>query len=184
MRSWACRRWGLGAVDFCGGPANATIVHTAIMASPHDRQHERQRIHAALCAARVDRPAGPRARRVLTRPKGRRLMATVACIEALAPPACMAKIRPRACCGSASVGGRPARRHESCGRAPQGLEAVDNELGGEGSAVKARREARRSVRRPFGAGHSAAVCRADHARRLIQEDGRSAASGWLRRPGG
>jgi len=185
MRSWACRRWGLGAVDFCGGPANTTIVPTAIMASPDDCQ----RVRAALCAARVDRPAGPRACRVLTTPKGRRLMAPAACIEALAAsqPACMAKIRSRALRGSFSVEGRSrpaARRHGSWWRARQGLEAADNELRSEGSALKARREARRSIPRPFGAGHSAAVCPADHARRLMQEDGRSAASGWLRRPGG
>jgi hypothetical protein len=188
MRSGACRQWGLGAVDFFRGPANTTIVSTAIMASPGDCQHDTQRFHAALCAARADRPAGPRARRVLTPPQGRRLMAPPACIEALAASrsACMAKIRSRALRGSSSVEGRSrpaACRHGSCWRAPQGLEAADNELRSDGSAVQARRQAGRSIRRPFGAGHSAAVCPADHGCRLIQEDGRSAASGWLRRPG-
>jgi hypothetical protein len=189
MRRGACRQWGLGAVEVCRGPANTTIVSTAIMASPHACPHDCQRFHAALSAARVDRPAGPRARRVLTPPKGRRGMAPAACIEALAAPRppCMAKIRSRALRGSSSVEGRSrpaACRHRSRWRAPQGLEAVENELRSEGSAVQVRRKARQSIRRPFGAGHCAAVCLADQGCRLIQEDGRSAASGWLRRPGG
>jgi hypothetical protein len=38
MRSWAWRQWGLGALDFCSGPAHTRIVHTTIMAFHPDCQ--------------------------------------------------------------------------------------------------------------------------------------------------
>jgi hypothetical protein len=54
MRRWAW--WGLGPLDFCGGRANTAIVHTTIMAPPHDGQRSRRRPPARRRGSHSDPP--------------------------------------------------------------------------------------------------------------------------------
>jgi hypothetical protein len=128
MRSWAWRQWGLGALDFCGGPANTTIVHTTIMAS-HDSWQG--------VAARL--PFAARGRGVRSRC---RADAIARSDEAARGPRRPAKIRSSASTGSSIL---EARSPQAAGRRPvrrptKVLEAVANELRSDGPAVQVRRE--------------------------------------------
>jgi hypothetical protein len=167
MRSWAWRQWGLGALDFCGGPANTTIVHATIVAP----QHDFSRSHVALSSPRVAGREG-------THVRSTRREAIDGCGregENLRPSKahrCARSVRVRrsgqhpfrALSGSSNPEARScqvARRRGS--HWPDPLEAVVNELRSDGPAVRAHRETLCSAHtmcasERSGRGHCAAVC--------------------------
>jgi hypothetical protein len=193
MRSWAWRQWGLGALDFCDGAANTTIVHTTILAP----QHDFSRSHVALSSPMVAGREGAHVRSTRREAidgcgrEGENLRASKAHRRARSVPVRRSGQRTfTALSGSSNPEARScqvARRRGShwpdrprcLKRSSTSLEAIGPPQGRVGKRCARRiRCAEASVR-------VRALCRGlpDHVCELIQEDGLSVSSGWLRRSG-